>query len=146
MAYPTWLLSFILDDIDRRVAGVKLLGTQVRTESLAGAIPSTRILNLFINLQQERIALVAAAATPGIVQFARDQKNNQTLDVVVEFTAMLVALDAVIAWISTNFPKDAGGFLLARSFSGTTIVDRMFPSAQTAGLRAQLDTLIATIG
>lgn len=145
MAYPTGMLSLVLEDIDRRAVSVKTYATQVRTEAAAGNIPSSRILDLFINLRQERGLLATAAATPGIAQFARDQKNNQSLDVVAEFNAMLAAIDGTTTWINTNFPKDGGGFLLERTLGVNSPIDRTFTPAQTAGLRTQLDSLIATI-
>lgn len=145
MAYPTGMLSFVLEDIDRTIASIKLTCQQVRAESLAGAVPSSRILDLFINLQGAKLQLNAAAAVPGLAQFARDQKNNPSLDVVAEFTNVVNTLTSVVDWINTNFPKDAGGFLLAKSFSGTLIVDRTFSTATLVNLRATLDSLIATI-
>lgn len=145
MAYPTGMLSIVLEDIDRRAAALKLYAQQVRAECAVGNVPSSRILDVYVNFKQERAALASAAATPGLTQFARDQKQNQTLDVVAEFNAMIAAIDGVTGWLETNFPKDAGGFLLAKSFSAGTIVDRLFPASQTAGFRTQLDTLIAAI-
>ena len=145
MAYPTGMLSIVLEDIDRRIAALKFYAQQVRAECIAGNVPSSRILDVFINLQQERTALVTAAATPGLAQFAKDQKNNQTLDVVAEFNGVIAMLDGINSWLTTNFPKDASGFLLAKSFSGNTIIDRLFAPAQTSGFQVQLANLIATI-
>jgi hypothetical protein len=145
MAYPTGMLSFILEDIDRRASAVKLLAQQISSECAAGNVPSTRILDSYIRFKQERAQLATSASTPGLTQFARDQKNNQTLDVVVEFNAMIAAMDGITAWIETNYPKDVGGFLLAKQFSNGTIIDRMFTPAQTAGFQTQLNSLIATI-
>jgi hypothetical protein len=133
MAYPTGMLSFILEDIDRRASAVKLLAQQISSECAAGNVPSTRILDSYIRFKQER------------AQLARDQKNNPTLDVVVEFNAMIAAMDGITAWIETNYPKDVGGFLLAKQFSNGTIIDRMFTPAQTAGFQTQLNGLIAAI-
>ena len=145
MAYPTGLLAFVLEDIDRQIASVKLTCQQVRAEAAAGNIPSSRILDLFVNLQQSKVSLAAAAGTSGIGAYAQAAKNNPALDVVAEFTAVLNTIDGVLAWITTNFPKDGSGWLLAKSFSGNTITDRTFAPAATAGFRTQLDSLIATI-
>lgn len=145
MAYPTGVLSRALEQIDDRAAALKLFAQQLRAECAAGNTPSSRILDAYIILVQERAELVAAAAVPGIVDYARTQKNNQALDVVTEFTAMVAAIDGVTSWLTTNFPKDASGYLLAKQFSGNTIVDRMFTPAMTATFRTQLDALIATI-
>lgn len=145
MAYPTGLLSIVLEDIDRRAAGIKLYVSQVKAEAAAGNIPSTRILDVFINLKQERVALAAATSTAGLPAYAQAQKNQPGLDVVAEFNAMTAAIDGVTSWIVNNFPKDAGGILLERTWGASSPVDRTFTPTQTAGFRTVLDTLIATI-
>lgn len=145
MAYPTGMLSFVLEHIDRRIADVKRNATNVRNEANSGDIPSSRILTLLVNLRQDRTSLVAAAATPGIGAYAQQIKNNPTLDVVAEFNSVIASLDQVVAWIVANFPQDGQGFLLAQTLGPAGPVDRMFTPAQTSGLRTQLDSLIITI-
>lgn len=145
MAYPTGMLSLVLEDIDRRAIHIRQTAINVRAECAAGNVPSSRILNLFVFLKQERSAIVTASGTPGIVQFARDQKNSGTLDVVVEFNAMIAAIDGTTDWIDANFPKDGSGFLLAQTLTGSGPLDRTFTPAQTAGLRTQLDAVVASI-
>lgn len=146
MAYPTGLLSLVLEDIDRRAINVKGYCQRTRDQAAAGNIPSATILDVLVRLIQDRTALQSAASTPGIADFARDQKDNQALDVVAEFTAMVAAISGAIEWVTTNFPKDGGGFLLAQTFGATGPIDRQFTPAQTAGFRTQLDAVIGTIG
>lgn len=145
MAYPTGMLSITLEDIDRRMVGVKLYAAQVRAELLAGNVSSSRILDLVVNLRQERLALVTAASVQGIGAYAQAQKNNGTLDVVAEFNAVIAAIDSVTSWIGTNFPKDGSGFLLAQTMTADGPLDRQFAPAVTSGLASQLANLVATI-
>lgn len=145
MAYPTGVLSVVLEDIDRRIINLKTYAQTHRAALAAGNTDSARIIGVFRNLRTERAALTQAASTPGLAPFARDQKNNQTLDVVAEFNALVAAIDGVTGWIETNFPKDANGFLLGWSLNAGSVVERQFTPAQTAGLRTQLETLIAAI-
>jgi len=145
MAYPTGMLSLTLEEIDRRLVGLKAYLQQVRTEAATSNVPSFRILNLYTRLIQDRAALTTAAAVPGIGTYAQEQKNQPGLNVVTEFNAVIAAVDQVSGWISANFPRDAGGFLLAQTLGASGPEDRTFTPAQTAGLRAQLDSLIATI-
>ena len=144
MAYPTGVLSRTLDDIDRRAAAIKSYCTQVRAAMAVGDVSASVPIDLYIRLRADRAALAAAAAVPGIVQYARDQKNNQGLDVVAEFSAMTAAIDAVTTQITTVFPV-SGGFLLREQWSASGTTERAFSSAATANLRTLLDTLIATI-
>src|SRR4051812_33597356 len=99
MAYPTGMLSFVLEGIDSRALKVKTYCQSLRTASAAGPVQTGQILGVYQSLRQDRAALVSASTTPGLVQYARDQKNNQSLDVVVEFNAMVAAIDQVTAWI-----------------------------------------------
>ena len=145
MAYPTGLLSIVLEDIDRRLTRLKSQVQLVRTASAASDLASARIFDLFRQLKQERTGLSTAGATSGLAQYARDQKTPFAGDVVAEFTAVIAAIDGVTDWILANFPTDGSGFLLAQTWGPSGPVDRLFTPAALAGFRAQLDTLLATI-
>lgn len=144
MAYPTGMLSLTLEDIDRRILRLKASAQQARTAAVTANVAGPRILDLWSLLKGERAELVRVAAIPGLAQFARDQKNNQTLDVVAEFNLVIGAIDGTTAWIQANFPNTTG-FLLAQTFGASTLSDREFAPAQLTGYVAQLDALIATI-
>jgi hypothetical protein len=147
MAYPTNTLGLVLDDTDRRVVGLKQYCAALRGLAAAGNVTSSQILDLMVGLHQDRVALAAAAATPGIGPYAQAQKNAPGLDIAAEFNNLLAGIDGAISWITANFPKDANGFLLAQNFGGPggTPLDRQFTPAQTAGLRTALDSLTALI-
>jgi hypothetical protein len=145
MAYPTGMLSLTLEDIDRRAVSVKGYCQRAKDTLAAGNSPATTILDLFVRLRQDRAAFAAAANVPGIAAYAQAQKDDAQLDLAAEFVAMLTAIDGVTTWIANNFPKDGNGFLLAQTLEANGPVDRQFTPAQTAGLRTQLDTILATI-
>jgi hypothetical protein len=87
----------------------------------------------------------AASALPGIGQYARDQIDDQLINLGAEFTTMVTTAGGVRDWIVANFPNNVG-FLLERSFdvNGRMVLGTL-SSAQTAGLRTELDLLIAAI-
>lgn len=145
MAYPTGMLSLVLEDLDGQILSLKRDCERARSEAAAGNVASSRILNTFINLRVYRSKLSAMSGTPGLVAYAQAQKNLPGLDVVAEFTALLSAIDGVTSWINTNFPKDVSGFLLERTLGVDGPTERAFTPAQTAGFRTQLDTVIAAI-
>lgn len=145
MAYPTNALAQVLEDVDRRAMSVKEYATRYRTQMAAGDVLATVIVDLFIRLKSDKAAFVTAASTSGLGVYAQAQKNDQNLNIGNEFTAMNAAIDGVTTWIETNFPKDANGYLLRETWSASGPVDRAFSSANTAGLRTVLATLIATI-
>lgn len=145
MAYPTGVLSITLENIDVRLLRLKGQLVVFRTACAAGDVLASRIIEMFLVLRVDRNALASQAATPGLGAYAQSQKNAPTLDIVAEFNAVLAATDSVTTWITTNFPKDGGGYILAQSFGADTMGERTFTPAQTAGLRTVLDALIATI-
>lgn len=89
----------------------------------------------------------AIAALPGMTQFARDQLNDQTLDIGIEFTTMRNAAAAVITWIFDNFPTSSpGGFLEKETLAANGVItQRTFTPANTAPLRTLMIGFIATI-
>jgi hypothetical protein len=144
MAWPNVKLDATYRAIEDSMAGIKRKAQDIRTEA-TGNIPAPRLITLFVALNGWKATIQAGAGVPGIVEYIRIQKNNPSLDVVGEATAVIAALDGVTGWLSANYPRDVNGYLLDRQFSGTTTVDRTIPPASTAGLRTLLDTLIATI-
>lgn len=83
---------------------------------------------------------------PGIVVFAAEQENDAAYDIVVEFTIMIAAIDAVIANIVATMPQDGSGFLLAYTISANgTRVPRTFSAANLSQLVADLNEISASI-
>lgn len=144
MAYPTGNLSVTLDEIDRILSNVKAYCLSCRNKSAAQDITSTNIFDVFSRLKSDRARLEVLRVAPGLGAYAQSQKNNASLNIATEFTAVLNAIDGVTAWITTNFPVSST-FLLAQTLGANGPVDRLFTTAATAGFRTALDSLIATI-
>lgn len=133
----------------RQASGqIKTRATSVRAACAAGNVGSSFILDFTTFLFSNRTTLSTSAATPGIAAYAQQAINNPALVVTTEFNNMMAAIDACIAWVLANFPKDVNGFLLAVTFQGDNsgrVVDRQFAPATTAPFVTTLDTLIASI-
>lgn len=127
-------------------ASVKQQATNLSTLSAAGPISGMSIIRFCGDLADARDTFTRLAAVPGLGAYAQEQVATPGLDVVAEFNAMGAAIDATRTWITTNFPKDAGNYLLAVQFTaqGRT-TERTFDSESLAGFRTQLAALIATI-
>lgn len=144
MPYPTNNLSNKLEDVDRLVEALKAtLQNQVSTMA-AGSVNASTILGVYVRIKRDYDALGQAAAIPGIAQHAKDEKNDQNLDIVAEFTALRAEMAAVVVWIDANFPA-AGGYIQSHQIAAGVITERPFTSGQTAGLRAVLNSVIAAI-
>jgi len=149
MAFPT----DSRDDLERAWNGVKGAAGQVkasalavRTSSAAGPIEARAIVVLADQLANANDRLARYTVVPGLLAYVREQINSATFDVVAEYNAMLAQINATRTWIVNNFPKDASNYLLYHTFGADgRIVQRTLTTAQTAGLRTQLDALLATL-
>lgn len=148
MAFPssTQSLDAVWMGSQSTAARIRTQAQETRNTSAAGNISTKVILDFATGLADAIQDLDTAAATPGIAQYARDQLANPALDIAAEFTAMRAQMVATRDWIGTNFPADVNSYLLFIQFTAERrFTYRQFTSAQTAGLRTQLDALIATI-
>jgi hypothetical protein len=126
-------------------AHIKVYSQDLRSASAAGPIQAATIVLYADQLASAKAAFDRYTAVPGLAAYAREQVNDPALDIVAEYQTMAAQLVAVRDWIIANFPKDASGYLLYHQFDAAgKIVQRTLSSAQTAGLRTQLDALIAT--
>lgn len=144
MAYPTGTLARTLIAADSLMAALKSrLQTRI-TQLAAGDTPSSTILAIYRELASDKVGLNTAKAVEGIAAYAQAQKSDGTLDVVVEFNAVVSAIDAALSWVAANFPAN-GGYLLAQQLTATGTQDRQFTAAQTADLRIALQAIVDLI-
>ena len=62
------------------------------------------IRTVFETVERSRKQLDNLKSIPGIGQYAQDQEDDPTYDVVAEFTALLAAEQAVLNWLTNNMP------------------------------------------
>ena len=150
MAYPasTQTLHDTLGRVNRTALTTQRQVQQLRNDSAAGDTIRQRYIDLQRTLDQAIKEWNKAASVPGIEAYARDQLQNQTLDLATEFSAMVTAATNLRDWINTNFPRDAttGAVLLKTVDTAGTETPLVFTTAQTAGFRTQADAFIATVG
>jgi hypothetical protein len=119
---------------------------QSAVQTLTGNVNSNQIFQLIDNTAAVISMLQEDASVPGIAAYAQQQFNDPAYNVGAEFTAMVNALQAVVAWVVNNFPKDANGFLLSHTINANgSRTPRVFTPAQTAGLTTALNNAIVTI-
>ncbi len=151
MAYPTSRLRTVtaraFNDADSTALGLRRMAGSLDAELAAGPVTATLILDrLLAEMRSSRATLVASKTTPGILGYAQAQFSDLSIDLATEFAALIAAVDAVITWIVDNFPKDVDGYLERYKIAPDgEVTDRTFSTAQTAGLRTQLQALFAAI-
>jgi hypothetical protein len=127
---------------------IKSLTQTIITDSLAGDVPRRTFVDLQRRLQAAITAWNNAAAVPGIVQYARDQYDNQTIDIAAEFIAMRSAAESLRDWIFNNIPTDPtdGAVRLETISQFGVFTPIMVTTAQSAGFRTEANAFVATIG
>lgn len=135
-------LNDLLTECRQMARGVKTFAQFLRADLAARSVPGSQILALLPRLKQAREVFIRTRDTAGMAAYAQAQLGQ---DVATTFSAMLSEVDATGAWVISSFPR-AGGYLARETMAADgTISERMFTPAETAGLVAKLDALIATI-
>lgn len=135
-------------NVIRNAAGdIKQQSQQLRDLAAANNVPGSRITTWLANMASLQTTLDTMTAVTGMAAYAQAQTNDPTLDIAAAYTAMKNALTAARSWVLANYPKDVNGYLLDTKLNATTGVPeaRLFTPAETAGLRTQLDAVIASI-
>lgn len=149
MAWPTQAttLNDALAGVDRAAKMLKERSLAFRVQATAGSVAADRITEEVLrHLVVARETFASAAAVPGIAAYVAGQRGVTEQAVVTAFNDMAGAVNAAIAWIAGNLPKDAGGYLLIRQIGADgALTYRQFTPAQTAGLRTALEAVEATI-
>lgn len=131
--------------VQAEALNLKNYATAQSAAMAAGSVSANGVREVYQKCVTAKAQFATAAALPGMQQYAKDQFNDQTYDVGAAFTAMQNAIQAVIDWITANYPVDATGYLLTEKFGAGGFAVRSFTPAQTAGLQTVLNNLAATI-
>lgn len=111
----------------------------------AGPVPRRRLIQFMGNLSKAAEALTSVAATPGILEYAKNQYANQAYDIVAESTAAASALSSLHSWISTNFPKTGQAWLVNTYNADGDETPLTFTQAQLVPFVAECDAVLAVI-
>lgn len=147
MAFPAsqQTLADGLASIGREALNIKRYAQQVVAFSAVNVSSANAVLEVMGRLKSTIEAWDAAAAVPGIVDYAREQYDDPNLDIVSEYQAMRSAAVTARDFIIGAFPKSNGFILKDTLTADGGITVRQFSSADLAPLRTHLNALIATI-
>ena len=112
---------------------------------LLANIDSSVIINIVSVLSQKKAKLETYKNITGILQYSKDQEEDQTYDIAAEYTALVARIDDVINWVKASYPADTNGYLLVRKWTLDGTSTREFTPAQTASLSPVLQLLIDQI-
>ncbi len=150
MAWPAsqQTIADAFDLSNREALRIKGRVQKIRDLSTAGPLGRQSLLDLQRALDISVSRWNQAAGVPGIQAYARDQFNDQTLNVPSEFTTMRNAATSLRDWINANFPRASGSNAVEVYTVGTDGVrtELTFSVAQLAAFRTEADLFTATIG
>lgn len=144
MAFPIAVSEAYRDSVTT-IKSIKAAAQSVITRSNTGTMKANAVIELSKFFADSLDKLNIAKATLGIADYARAQHSDQSLDIVVEYNAVVNEVQLTIDWIFANFPT-AGGYVQRETLGADgRITQRVLSAAQTSGLRTQLTALLATI-
>jgi len=120
--------------------------TSISNQTAAGPVAMRKFVDFHDQMlgAQANLNEVQSDGGAALVQYIRDQLNDQVFDPAATFVAMNTELGNVITWMATNAPKDGNGNVADGSMNGVNpSTPFTLSTAQTAGFRTQLATLIA---
>jgi len=145
MAFKTDGLGKAYQKAQNESIRVKQFATQARNALIAGNVSANAVIQIMSNLKSSIEVWDTVSALSGIAQFARDQEDDQTYNVVAEFSSMRTEAVAARDWVINNFPE-SGGFIQKDTLEvDGAITVRVFTPAQTVGLQTALADLVAAI-
>lgn len=106
---------------------------------LQSNITALDAVEIVASINRALTVLDAAAALPGMADYAKTQFDDPAYDVVSEYNAMHAALVAVRNWLATNIP--ANGITISNGVQ----VGAVYAPAATAPLRTLVIAAQATI-
>jgi hypothetical protein len=141
-------LAYALNTVQNYAAQAKDRATSAVATMAAGNVDTTFVFSLLDGLNGLIANLNAVKNTAGLDAYAAVQVPGYAGTMSSDITATVSAAQACIDWVVANFPKDnTATFLLAQSLNADgSRTMRSFSSAQTAGFRTALNSLLVTIG
>jgi len=150
MATPTHRvrpsLNERLGSVQRDVVEIKGIMSNALSALAAGPVSTNQVIGLAVSCSRVNNALGNASNHAGLVPYAKDIYNDQTLNYNVEIAATVSALTDVITSINAALPKDVEGNILGRLLdaSGAQTFS-VLTTLETASIQTNLTTAIATI-
>jgi hypothetical protein len=113
----------------------------------AGSVNTDFIFKMLDQVSGAINALTTWKAVASLDAYATAQGYPTLQTLSVDCNTAITAAQAVLSWVATNFPADAGGFLQGYTLNADgSRTPRTFTTVQTAGLQTALTNFIATIG
>ena len=148
MAYPSYIKTRreIFNEIHLETGRLGRRIQARRDEANAGILTRADVLRMKGELAKS-IAIFNQPLPTGMAQVAKDELDDQTLEIGAEFPPMVAAATALQSWIHTNFPRDSisGADAVSTSALDGTETVLGFTASQRTAFANQCDTFLAMV-
>lgn len=139
-------MASVLNQLQLFAAGIRQQAAAASASAAANSINTAFVFSMLDQLSAIIATLNTYKNVIGLNAYATANIPGYAGTLTTDITAVINAAQACISWVSTNFPKDAGGFIQAYTLNADgTRTMALFTPAQTAGLQTALNALVATI-
>ena len=141
-------LSDALERILQQSEATKTTSQNYVAQLAAGPVSSDWVFAFINRCNLSIVGFNQYKGVPGLNAYAQAQIPGYAGTMTSDIDAVIAGIQACIDWVVANFPKDSTNtWVLAYSINADgTRNPRNFSTAQTAGLRTNLNALIALIG
>lgn len=112
---------------------------------ISGGANADVVIDILRHLVSVRAELEAFKAVPNLAAYAKAQESDDQYDVVVEFNALIAAIQDAEDWIKLALPVDQNGFLLIYKLINNQLDPRQFTSTQIGPLVIKLQTIVDAV-
>lgn len=139
MVYPvtTTILSQTLKDLDARMESLKSQCDRW-IANMASTVQADQILHIWLKCHRDHAYFTSVKDTAGLMLFARDEKNDGSLDITAEINTLLPLLQAVWEWhtVGGNVETVAAGWLKTHKLDDATglMPERNYTTTETVAL------------
>lgn len=118
---------------------------QLIAQAAITRIRGLEFANFLADSLQSLNTLTANATTNGLLEYARAQENNASLDLVSEYNTMRTALVAAQDWLVANFPNTTGELRVYSFDANKRFANINLTAGQLSAFKTQLTNLSNTI-
>lgn len=130
-----------------RAEQLRTTAQDMKTALSSGPTSTTAAEHFERTLRAFRDQLAIYATVPNLNEYVLSLPDTDPgKDAVGDINAVIAEIDNTVTLVRNSFPADANGYLLAKKWGPSGMVDRTFSVNATAPIRAQIDTLLAAIG
>lgn len=135
-------LSVALEQIEQAAAGLKRKSTSYKSEIDGIGSNFYAVNGYLVDLKNALDLMDSLVSTPGLAQYAKDQRNDQYYDIAAEYTALKATIQSAGDWITNALNAQPSLVTFGENWSATPAA---FTAQQVAPLVTRINSVISAI-